>query len=521
MTRIKDSHGSILTMTHKQAKEQWIKRMTDPYWRLNHLYYIKDKAGRKVLFKMNEHQKRFYKEQHTLSLILKSRQLGFSTLIDLIILDSVLFNCHKQGAIIAQSREDAQKIFDEKVKFPWDNLPAELRALIGVRSDTVRELKFGNGSSMRVGTSLRSSTTQYLHITEFGAICSRYPKKAREIVTGALNTVDVGQKTWIESTAEGRSGYFYDYVQKAKAHGEAGKKFTDLDFKLFFYPWYDAKEYRLEDFDEVIPQKYLEYFQELKKEYGIELDQPQKAWYYKKASSQGEDMKREYPSTIDEAFESANEGRFFAEHLSQLRKAKRIGLTSFDPDLTVFTSWDLGRSDPSVIWFFQLDRLGQPRWIDFYNRNHTSLHHYPAMLKEKAKELGYQYEAHFLPHDVAVTDLSSEVSRKQILEDLGVSVTIVPRTKIFDQIETAKGFLVKSFFNEAACEEGLAALDAFHAQWNADYQRYDDDYVHDWSSHASSAFMTGCLGIKLFGSSLGGTKVEDIYQRNRSMRTFV
>lgn len=50
---------------------------------------------------------------------------------------------------------------------------------------------------------MRSGTLNYLHISEYGKICAKFPDKAREIRTGALNTIQAGQIAWIESTAEG------------------------------------------------------------------------------------------------------------------------------------------------------------------------------------------------------------------------------------------------------------------------------------------------------------------------------
>lgn len=70
--------------------------------------------------------------------------------------------------------------------------------------DSADTLTFGNNSSLRVSTSMRSGTLQLLHVSEFGKICAQYPDKAREIVTGALNTVEAGQFVVIESTAEAR-----------------------------------------------------------------------------------------------------------------------------------------------------------------------------------------------------------------------------------------------------------------------------------------------------------------------------
>lgn len=120
------------------------------------------------------------------NLILKARQVGISTFVSLLFLDRCLFNSNQHAGIIAHTREDAEMLF-RRVKFAYDSLPAEIKTLRMANTDNARELQLSNGSTLRVGTSMRSSTLQYLHISEFGKICAKYPDKAREIVTGALN----------------------------------------------------------------------------------------------------------------------------------------------------------------------------------------------------------------------------------------------------------------------------------------------------------------------------------------------
>ena len=87
---------------------------------------------------------------------------------------------------------------------------------------------------------MRSGTLQYLHISEYGQLCSRFPEKAREIRTGALNTVQARQVVFIESTAEGKEGHFYDLCEQGQAKQRMGTPLTPLDFKFFFFPWYKA-----------------------------------------------------------------------------------------------------------------------------------------------------------------------------------------------------------------------------------------------------------------------------------------
>jgi hypothetical protein len=103
--------------------------------------------------------------------------------------------------------------------------------------DSADTLTFANNSSIRVSTSMRGGTLQYLHVSEFGKICAQYPDKAREIVTGALNTVEAGQFIVIESTAEGQEGAFYRMCQEARTQRAMNKPLTALDWKFHFFAW--------------------------------------------------------------------------------------------------------------------------------------------------------------------------------------------------------------------------------------------------------------------------------------------
>ena len=60
-------------------------------WRLNNLYHVVDEQGRDCLFTMRPAQEAFFDSYHYYNIILKARQLGFTTFIDLMALDMALF----------------------------------------------------------------------------------------------------------------------------------------------------------------------------------------------------------------------------------------------------------------------------------------------------------------------------------------------------------------------------------------------------------------------------------------------
>lgn len=152
--------------------------------------------------------------------------------------DRALFYPNLSCGIIAQTLADARGIFKNKIKFAYDNLPEWLRAEKQLMADSADTLEFNNGSTVYVSVSFRGGTLQYLHISEYGKICAKDPIKATEINTGASEAVGNMGIIFIESTAEGKSGDFYDKVQEAKKLKVMDKTLNEQEYKFYFFPWW-------------------------------------------------------------------------------------------------------------------------------------------------------------------------------------------------------------------------------------------------------------------------------------------
>jgi hypothetical protein len=473
-----------------------LELLGDWRWRLNNLYFITDKQGRRVQFKMNWAQESLFDGMHYLNVILKARQLGFTTFIQLFMLDVCLFNSNVRAGTIAHTLDDAKIIFRDKVKYPYDSLPDQLKAAIPAQKDTANELVLGNNSSIRVGTSLRSGTLQYLHISEYGKICAKYPEKAREIRTGALNTVESGQIAFIESTAEGQEGDFFDICEDAQAKHRQGSKLTPLDFKFHFYPWWKNPEYALDPADVVIPDLQRQYFDKLVTSEGIRLTPAQQAWYVKKAERQLGDMKREYPSTPKEAFEASIEGAYYAENIAQAELEGRIGLHPPIKGVPVYTVWDIGVGDDTTIWFWQAvgKKIGV---VASYHNSGEGVPFYVDRLAEYEQRMGWAYAQHFYPHDADVKEWGSGRTRvEQITDALKAKrisgsdyiPRVLPQHHIDDGINAARAIFPLCWFNEAECADGLKALKAYRKEWDEEHGCWKDKPRHDWASHYADGY---------------------------------
>lgn len=496
---VSDNHKQALAYlddVESLSLDQLSDALTYKWFRLNTLYHIKDKDGDKVLFTPNVEQELFYLSFTGRDIILKARQLGFTTFKMIWALDDCLFNRDYSAACICHNLSSAKDIFRDKVKYAYQNITDSQRELIEQCGyilprpvyDRDNSYVFDNGSSIKVGTGNRGGTLQDLHISEFGKICKERPHIAREIVTGAFEAVGKGGTTTIESTAEGREGYFYEYCMESKKIKDIGRKPNELEFGFNFFSWYDRPEYEI---DGDIAQALIPYFDELESKHKIKLNDRKKAWYSAKWKTLGDDMRREYPSTADEAFEKIVEGAYYKTQFTQIYKDGRI-CPSLNNDAKVHTAWDIGVGDSTAIWFYQ--RIGkQIHLVDYYENSGEGLQHYMKVLKEK----GYDYGEHWGPHDIENREFGSEAkSRKDIAnegfvidgERYRLRFDVVPKKSVDAGIEDVRNLLPRCVFDEVKTDEGVKCLESYRKKWNDKLGTWTDKPLHDNTSHGADAF---------------------------------
>lgn len=491
--------------------------LADPLWRLQNLYWIVNKDGRPERFTPNSEQLDFYASLHTRNAVLKARQKGFSTLMQIIGLDQCLFNDLFTSNTIADTLPNAGKLF-RKAAFAYDRLPEIIKASRPVKSRTNSEIVFENGSSFSVGTSARGGTVQFLHISEMGKIAKKYPEKAREIVTGAFEAVPLNGVIVVESTAEGNGGEFFDICDAALKKREAQTPLTELDFKLHFYPWFASQEYRINAAGVVFTEGDIKYFREIEAKTGIKLDEQQRSWYVKKRDVLKRDMKREYPATIKESFEQAIEGAIYGDEMTTLRERGRICAVPVDLLEPVNTFWDLGSNDHTAIWLHQ--RVGA--WDHFAGYMHgtrTGLRKWWEALEEWRLLNGVEkWGRHYLPHDGKSERQGEEIeSAESILAGLGVkNIEIVPRvTALAVGIDKTRTAMVKGVrIDEAGCAEGIRCLDSYQFEWDEKRGQWRNEPLHNWASNGADAFRQWAQGYQ----PSTGTDLSSFKNRKRSWR---
>ncbi|MEX0389258.1 terminase [Citrobacter portucalensis] len=459
-------------------------------WRLNHLYKIKDKNGKCVTFKMTPEQLEYFDGMHDRNVILKARQLGFTTEVCIIQLDLAIFH-KKECALIAHSLPDAERLFRNKTQFAYQRMPDDIKLANPLVKETTSEYVFAKGGSVTVSTSFRGGTLYSLHVSEFGKICAKYPEKAKEIVTGAFEAVPLGGVITLESTAEGRAGYFYDYCAEAEKAMFQGKELSNLDWKFFFFSWWKNPQYAIDPV-ETLPVRLLEYFAEMGAKHGVIVNERQKAWYYAKEKTLGDDMKREYPTIPAEAFQQSVEGAYYAKQFRWLYTNKRIGQIPDNSHLPVHTFWDIGVGDSTAIWFVR--EVGNEfHIIDYYENSGEGLRHYMKVLKDR----GYEYGEHWGPHDIENREFGADAkSRKELAQEgyeidgqvYSMTFNVVPKTGVDTGIESVREILPSCVFDEEKCAEGISHLEGYRKEWDDKRGCWKDKPLHDFTSHGADSF---------------------------------
>ncbi len=191
---------------------------------------------------------------------------------------------------------------------------------------------------------------------------------------------------------------------------------------------------------------------------------------------------------------AANVGSIWADLISALERDGAVGEFAHPTD-GVFTSWDLGISDSTAIWWWRINGAGVD-FLDHYEANGRPLSHFFDVLEVRRKQHGFSYAKHWLPHDARARTLATGSSiLDQCMETLGAgAVAIGPQLSLLDGIQAGRWLLQQTTRFHARCVEGVEALKAYSYEYDEDRKTFARKPKHDWSSHTADAYRyTACV----------------------------
>lgn len=340
------------------------------------LFWIVNKSLRKQRLILNDGQQKLSKliaqqqneNRPVRIIILKPRQIGFSTYIAAHIFFQVLTTHHVRSVIMAHQREaGAVPLFRIYKRF-YDNLPSNIRLEQGIGHRYGRRLNFEQlDSSLEVlvaneagtdveGTTGRASTYHHLHLSEYA-----FWRNADATMNALVQTVPDHEDTsiLIESTAKAYGDAFHQEWERANE----GKS----DYAPFFIGWFEHSEYQRAFDSEEEKERFGNHLGESADEpYGNEVliqelhDLTLEQLNWRRAQIRKNKMvistfEREYPATADEAFAQAG-GNFLNRtimqiHLKNVREPDMSGYFKESPYFYVKPEFVKSRQDAIVhLW---------------------------------------------------------------------------------------------------------------------------------------------------------------------------
>lgn len=331
---------------------------------------IKTKSGTVVPFRLNDAQRKLYavaKRQQDAGkpvrlIILKARQLGFSTLTEGLIFHACATRKNVNALIVAH-REDATANLFRMSKLFYDELPAPVKPML--RASNAQELVFENPSKLRSEREARpglrsrircataggrgigrSDTLQCVHLSEYAFWPDGADGKASTLA-GILQAVPSlpGTMVVIESTANG----FEDFKERWDA-AVAGEN----DFEPVFFAWFENPDYSMT----VVPgTEWTPEERDLKAAYQLTDEQLQwRRWCIANNCGGSLDMfRQEYPASPGEAFLHSGTGVFDNEQI--VLRLERLPEPAGRGE---FTDGEWTESETGAITLYELPEEGVP-----------------------------------------------------------------------------------------------------------------------------------------------------------------
>ena len=318
-TIFRDAVANELVIDKEFRKEIQLK----PEKLIELFFYVVDKEQNTVPFILNDVQKDFINKLNKAiddyknglitdiaMIVLKGRQQGFTTLITAYQLACTIMNKNFQGFTVADESSNSEAIFQNKAKFPYEQLPESIKPT--EKFNNKKQLLFEKlNSSWEVDTATenmgRSRTVNFFH----GSECAFWKHGIARIQAGIGEAFTKNCIKIYESTANG----FNDF-----------KELWDSNTCInCFYEWWKSPEYRT-DIPKPLKKEFLNniknssewIFERLRwLKNSKKLDLKQLYWYYKKYISylDKELIKQEYPCTPEEAFIASGDCVFNKENI--------------------------------------------------------------------------------------------------------------------------------------------------------------------------------------------------------------
>jgi phage terminase large subunit len=188
-------------------------------------------------------------------------------------------------------------------------------------------------------------------------------------------------------------------------------------------------------------------------------------------------------------FEVGNMGAYFTREIGDMEREGRVLALQPDPRLKLHSIWDLGGTDATAGWLFQVTG----KYIHLLHLLHDTgkgLKHYLDLADRIRQSIGCEWGYHFMPHDVDQKQQGWEHCESRLMQARkhGWHLQMVPKVNLEDGIEAMRFMFPYIRIDKNNCSLGLRALREYQREWDEVKGRYDPKPLDNWAVHIADAF---------------------------------
>lgn len=196
------------------------------------------------------------------------------------------------------------------------------------------------------------------------------------------------------------------------------------------------------------------------------------------------------------SFDVGNQGAYFTREMADMDREGRITTLRPHPGLPLHTCWDLGGTDATAGWIFQVDG----KYVHLLHCLHDSgfgLKHYLDMAERIRQSYGCEWGTHFMPHDVKQEHQGWESTESRIMQARkhGWVLTVTPKVAFEDGIEAIRFAFPRLRIDKNNCDIGIRAIREYQRKYDDLKACFQTKPLDNWAVHIADSLRYLCVNF--------------------------
>ncbi len=188
-------------------------------------------------------------------------------------------------------------------------------------------------------------------------------------------------------------------------------------------------------------------------------------------------------------FSVGNIGAYFTREVANATNEGRVVThLPIDTNLPLHTAWDLGWSDATAIWFFQI--AGKyVHLVHYFQDSERPMKFFLDYADSLRLSAGCKWGSHFAPHDIDHTHQGYEYVESRLIaaSNAGWHFNVTPKVNFGDGIEQLRFLLDRIRIDKSTCALGWRAVREYARKYDEANNKYSDKPQEGWYLHGVDA----------------------------------